>query len=160
VNGALARLLTRLYPRGWRERYGREFAAFLEESRGGVRALGNVVWSALCERISSTQGGDMKPDTPSFSAIVKQPAAFLPLMMSIIALGVVLASVAMLGAVRQTDEGTAAHIWQLLIAGQLPLLLFFAVRWLPRAPRQTLYVLGLQAGAVLAAMAPVYFLGL
>jgi hypothetical protein len=46
------------------------------------------------------------------------------------------------------------------MAGQLPVLLFFAIKWLPRAPRQTLYVLALQAGAVLAAMAPVYFLGL
>jgi hypothetical protein len=33
-------------------------------------------------------------------------------------------------------------------------------KWLPRAPRQTLYVLALQVIAVLAAMAPVYFLGL
>jgi hypothetical protein len=39
-------------------------------------------------------------------------------------------------------------------------LLYFAIRWLPRAPRQTLYVLMLQAGAVLASMAPVYFLNL
>jgi hypothetical protein len=64
------------------------------------------------------------------------------------------------GIVRDSDEGTTAHIWQLLMAGQMPLLLFFAVKWLPRAPRQTLYVLAVQVLAVLAAMAPVYFLGL
>jgi hypothetical protein len=64
------------------------------------------------------------------------------------------------GIVREPDEGTAAHIWQLLMAGQMPVLLFFAVKWLPRAPQQTLFVLGLQVLAVLAAMAPVYFLGL
>ena len=64
------------------------------------------------------------------------------------------------GLVREPDEGSIAHLWQLLMAGQLPVLAFFAVKWLPRAPRQTLYVLGLQAGAVLAAMAPVYFLNL
>jgi hypothetical protein len=46
------------------------------------------------------------------------------------------------------------------MAGQLPVLIFFAIRWLPRAPRQTLYVLALQAGAALAAMAPVYLLNL
>jgi hypothetical protein len=42
----------------------------------------------------------------------------------------------------------------------MPVLLFFAVKWLPSAPRQALLVLALQAGAVLAAMAPVYLLHL
>jgi hypothetical protein len=46
------------------------------------------------------------------------------------------------------------------MAGQLPVLAFFAVKWLPRAPKQALYVVGLQVAAVLAAMAPVYFLHL
>ena len=30
------------------------------------------------------------------------------------------------------DEGTIAHLWQLLMAGQLPVLAFFAIKWLPR----------------------------
>ena len=61
---------------------------------------------------------------------------------------------------READEGAIAHIWQLLMAGQLPLLAYFVIKWLPRVPRQTLYVLALQIGAALAAMVPVYFLGL
>ena len=160
MNASLARLLARLYPRAWRERYGAEFAAFLEEGNGGVRAWVDVVWSALCERMVSIRGGAMEANTRSFGVIVKQPSVFVPLAMSMAAPLVVLGSVAIAGAARQPDEGAAAHIWQLLMAGQMPLLLFFAVKWLPRAPRQTLYVLGLQIGAVLAAMAPVYFLGL
>ena len=64
------------------------------------------------------------------------------------------------GLVREPDEGAIAHLWQLLMAGQLPILAFFAIKWLPRAPRQTLYVLALQAGAVLASTAPVFFLNL
>jgi hypothetical protein len=160
VNAPLARLLTRLYPRAWRDRYGAEFAAFLEEGNGCVRAFVDVVWSALSERMVSIGGGEMEADTRSFGVIVKQPSAFVPLGMSITALMVVLGSIATVGAARQPDEGAGAHIWQLLMAGQIPLLLFFTVKWLPRAPRQTLYVLGLQIGAVLAAIAPVYFLGL
>src|ERR1700761_5113074 len=35
VNVRLARLLTRLYPRAWRQRYGREFQTFLEAERAG-----------------------------------------------------------------------------------------------------------------------------
>jgi hypothetical protein len=166
VNASLARMLTRLYPRAWRERYGEEFAAFLEAEQGGVRALANVIWSALGERMVPTRGGEMDVEINSFGAMVRRPAAFPPLAMSLGALATVgIAAIYGIvhgahGIVREPDEGAAAHIWQLLMAGQLPVLLFFAIKWLPRAPRQTLYVLALQAGGVLAAMAPVYFLGL
>jgi len=60
MNPRLARLLVRLYPRAWRERYGAEFAALLESGRGGVGTLANVVWSALGERIFPTVGGNME----------------------------------------------------------------------------------------------------
>jgi hypothetical protein len=59
VNARLARVLTRLYPRPWRKRYGEEFQAFLEAERVGVRAATDIVWSALREHIIATQGGDM-----------------------------------------------------------------------------------------------------
>lgn len=166
MNPRLARLLTRLYPGAWKERYGTEFEAFLQSGSGDLRTLANVVCSALYERVFPTYGGPMDPHSRSFAAIIRQPTAFLPLAMSLGALATLFAA-AMYGIahgahgiVREPDEGAAAHIWQLLMAGQLPVLLFFAIKWLPRAPRQTLYVLALQAGAVLAAMAPVYFLGL
>jgi hypothetical protein len=165
VNPRLAHLLTRLYPRAWRERYGEEFEALLQTGRGDLRASANVVWSALHEHIFPTRGGKMDRDPRSFGAIVRQPSAYVPLAMSLTALALLLGAL-VTGLiqhhplVREADEGTLAHIWQLLMAGQLPILLYFAIRWLPRAPRQTLYVLMLQAGAVLASMAPVYFLNL
>jgi hypothetical protein len=80
--------------------------------------------------------------------------------MSLAALILVLVSVTLFGAAREADEGTAAHLWQLLVAGQLPVVAFFAIRWLPRAPRSALPVLAVQALASLAALAPVYFLHL
>ena len=156
----LARLLMRLYPRAWRERYGAEFEELLQNGRGDLRTAANVVRSALCERVFPTQGGEMEIRTRSFGIILRQPAAFLPLAMSLTALAVLLGSIAISGVVHESDEGATAHIWQLLMAGQFPVLLFLAIRWMPRAPRQTLCVLGLQACAALAAMAPVYFLGL
>jgi hypothetical protein len=91
---------------------------------------------------------------------MKLPSAFLPLAMSLTALVIVLGHVAIYGAAREADEGTAAHLWQILMAGQIPVVAFFAIKWLTRAPKQALYILALQAGAVLAAMAPVYFLHL
>ena len=91
-------------------------------------------------------------------SMMKQPSALLPLAMSFAALAMVLGDAAMFGIVHEADEGTAAHIFQLLMAAQVPVVAFFAIKWLPRNPRQTLQVLALQAGAVLAAFAAVFFL--
>ena len=91
---------------------------------------------------------------------MKQPSAFLPLAMSFAALATVLVHVAMFGVAREVDEGTAAHIWQILMAAQIPIVAFFAIKWLPRTPGQALLVLALQGGAALAALAPVFFLDL
>lgn len=89
----------------------------------------------------------------------RQPSAFIPIAMSIAALVTVLYHVAMFGTARETDEGAAAHIWQLLMAGQVPVVAFYAVKWLPGDPRTALQVLAVQVGAALAALAPVYWLG-
>jgi hypothetical protein len=78
--------------------------------------------------------------------------------MSIAALSLVLGHIAIFGVARQADEGAAAHLWQLLIAGQIPVIAVFAAKWLPRAPGPALLVLGLQAVAILAAAAPVFLL--
>jgi hypothetical protein len=96
----------------------------------------------------------------SLSTVMKRPSAFLPVAMSLAALATVVVHVAMFGAAREADEGTAAHIWQLLMIVQVPIIAFFAIKWLPRTPRQAIYILALQAGAVLAALAPVFLLKL
>ena len=90
---------------------------------------------------------------------IKQPAAIIPIAMSIAALLTVLYHIAMFGIAHEADEGAAAHIWQILMAGQVPVVAFYAVKWLPRAPRTALPVIIVQGGAALAALAPVYWLG-
>lgn len=96
----------------------------------------------------------------NFPTLLKKPSAFLPVVMSFVALAMVLGGVVMFGGAREADEGAVAHIFQLLIAAQVPIGVFFAIRWLPKSPRQALLVLVLQAGAALTALAPVYLLNL
>lgn len=91
-------------------------------------------------------------------SLIKKPSAFLPILMSLAALGLALGHVAIYGIVHEEDEGTPAHIFQLLMALQAPILLFFAIKWLPRAPRQAATVIAIQALAVIAALAAVFFL--
>jgi hypothetical protein len=90
--------------------------------------------------------------------MLKHPSAFLPVAMSLAALATVLLFIGLHGTAPQADEGAAAHIWQLLMVAQAPIVLFFAINWVPRSPRQAVPVLALQVGAALAAMAPVFLL--
>ena len=93
----------------------------------------------------------------AFMTVAKRPSAFLPLAMSLAAFALVLGRVAFYGAIPGADEGATAHLIQILIVAQVPVVAFFAARWLPRAPRSSLPILALQAVAVLAALAPVYY---
>jgi uncharacterized membrane protein HdeD (DUF308 family) len=90
-------------------------------------------------------------------SLMKQPSAFLPMAMSLAALALVLGHVAIFGVVHEADEGTAAHLWQMLMAGQVPVVAYFALKWLPLDPGKALRVLALQFVAALAACGPVYW---
>ena len=85
-------------------------------------------------------------------------SAWLPLAMSLAALALVLGHAAIFGIVHEADEGTAAHVWQILMAAQLPIVAYFILKWLPRRPRESLQVLALLAGTWLANFAAVYWL--
>jgi hypothetical protein len=91
------------------------------------------------------------------ASALKHPSALLPIGMSLAAFALVVVHVAIYGAAREADEGAAAHIFQLLMAAQLPLIAYFALRWLPRTPGQAVRVLVLQVCAALAAFIPVYW---
>ena len=91
-------------------------------------------------------------------SLIKQPSVLLMLAMSLAALAIVLGHVAIFGIVHETDEGTAAHLWQILMALQLPIVAYFMLKWLPKRPKESLLVLALLAGTWVANFAAVYFL--
>ena len=91
--------------------------------------------------------------------LATRASAFVPVVMSAAALLIVALALA-LGSARQADEGAAARIWQLLIAAQLPIVGYFAFKWLAIAGRQGLIILAIQVIALAAAVAPVFVLGL
>lgn len=86
-----------------------------------------------------------------------RPSALAPIAMSLAALAVVLARIVLVGTTHSSDEGAAAHLFQLFIVGQLPIVAFFAIRWLQRTPKRALAVLASQGLAVLVAFAPVFY---
>lgn len=91
-------------------------------------------------------------------SIIKKPSALLPLAMAFAAFVLVIGHFAVYGNTHDPDEGAAAHVFQLLMVLQVPLVAFYTVKWLPRNPREVLLVLALLAALWVAAFSGVYFL--
>ena len=96
-------------------------------------------------------------DNMTVPVMFQKPSGYLPIVMSLAALAVVLVYLALFGVPHQADEGAAAHLWQILMCGQAPIVAFFIIRWLPRAPLPALLVLAAQIVTALAAVAPVWW---
>jgi len=90
--------------------------------------------------------------------LLKQPSAWIPLVMSLAALTFLLVYVAIFGIVHHADEGTPAHIFQLIMVAQMPIVVYFAIKWLPKKPKQSLLVLAAQAVAwIIPIVAVIWF---
>jgi hypothetical protein len=94
------------------------------------------------------------------SGLLKRPSGYVPLALSLAALATIVLHLARFGAAREVDEGSAAHIWQLLMSAQVLAIVYFGVVWLPRASREARVVLAMQLAAGVTAALPVLFLGL
>lgn len=90
--------------------------------------------------------------------LLRRPSAFLPLAMSATVLAFIIAQLLQSGTVRASDENAGAHLFQILTPLQLPIIAFFALRWLPQRRDPALKVLALQCTAVLAIFAIVFSL--
>ncbi|MDO8576382.1 MAG: hypothetical protein Q7R90_03635 [bacterium] len=93
-------------------------------------------------------------------SLIRKPSAWIPIAMSLTALAILLGFLVMYGVVHEEDEGTAAHLFQILMGGQAPIIAFFLIKWLPQKPKETLQVLALQIVAALLVVTPVFLLGL
>ncbi|HEX4005475.1 MAG TPA: hypothetical protein VHX60_04835 [Acidobacteriaceae bacterium] len=107
----------------------------------------------------------MEQDPVDFGSLARRPSAFLPIAISFAALALLLGHIGsdLMQAghvIREADEGTDAHVWQLLMVGQIPLMIFFAAKWLRQTPRQAMMVIALQARAFLANLAALFISGL
>lgn len=81
------------------------------------------------------------------------PSAYMPLVMSVSAVVFMLLYVAVYGVSDPGgDERGPARLFQLIMLAQLPIMAYFAIRWLPIAPKQGLIVLAMQ---ILAWVTPV-----
>lgn len=158
--------LLRFYPARFKQEFGTEmqfvFSEALKDSysqhraRGLFRLWGRTVLDAaktiIVEQFEKEKGVSME-------TMAKKTSAWLPLAMSLAALALLIGYVLVVGIVGSPDgdEGAPARIFQLLLAGQLPIMAFFAVKWLPEQPRQAWKILALQLGAIVLAVSLVLY---
>jgi len=152
--------LVRLYPKAWQERYGDELQDLIETEGAGLRGHYDIAKAALGERLfdrSALRGGKSRQGGGTLALTLRTPSALIPLVMSAFAFLVVVASLAAFGASHGHDEGVAAHLFQLLIAGQLPFLAWFYVR---AHRRRRTAALTVHLAALALAFVPVWYMGL
>lgn len=87
-----------------------------------------------------------------------KPEAWLPFFMSLSALILLMAYVALVGVHTTQDEGGAAHLFQLIMALQTPVIIYFAIKWIPRQPKDAYKILVAQLVAFTFPFALVFFL--
>lgn len=92
------------------------------------------------------------------AAPIKHWSAWLPVAISLFFIALALRHVAIYGPGMAEDEGTEAHLFQLLMPAQALVIAYFAYTWLPRSPRLALGLLAVQLAAAAAVIALVYWL--
>ena len=93
-------------------------------------------------------------------SILKKPSAWIPIAIPLTFFAYIVIYISIFGIVRSEDEGTGAHLFQLWLAFEPLSVGFFAVKWLPRAPKAALQILALQIIAALLPIAVVFSLKL
>jgi hypothetical protein len=92
-------------------------------------------------------------------SLIKHPSAFLPLLMSLAAIVLLVGYIAFVG-VSQTpakDEGTAAHIFQLLMGGQVLVIAYFGIKYFRKHPSQTMFIIATQIAAAVVPFVALFF---
>jgi hypothetical protein len=93
----------------------------------------------------------------SLFALSFKPSAVLPVLMSLAAFALVAAYIAVSGVPHPADENAVAHIFQILVVAQVPVIGFFILRWVRSRPVACLFVLAIQGLALAAALLPVWY---
>jgi hypothetical protein len=161
----LYRKLLAFYPAPFRERFGegmeQTFHDLLHERmRADENLFGFVLWTLV-----DTAVGIIREHIEEYNimkvSLIKQASAWLPMALSAVALALLLGYVAVFGIQEPgpgADESVAARIFQLLIVAQVPIIGFFALKWVPQAPKQALLILALQIAIALVPILTIFYL--
>jgi hypothetical protein len=94
--------------------------------------------------------------------LMKHPSAWLPIGMSFTALVLLVGYIAFFGMPQSSakDEGSAARLFQILMAGQLPIIAFFIFKYLRKERKPAAQILLIQSLCAFMVFASVVILEL
>jgi len=89
--------------------------------------------------------------------IIRKPSAWLPIAISLVVLTSILGyvAVATFGVVPEDGSRIFSIYFQWLTLAQVPIIVFFAIKWLPRQSKQAALILALQIIAAVISIAPI-----
>lgn len=85
-------------------------------------------------------------------SLLKKPSAAIPIVISFAATMLVLVHRSLTLSGDESEVATFSQAFRVILALQIPLVLYFLYRWLPRKPNDALRVLAMQAVAALVAI--------
>lgn len=92
--------------------------------------------------------------------LLKQPSAWIPLVMSVSAFTLLIVYLILFGTTQTVDgdEGIAARLFQLLLISQVPFIIYFAIKNSKKNRKITLKILGLQFITAISVISLVYII--
>jgi hypothetical protein len=89
--------------------------------------------------------------------IIRKPSAWLPIAISLVVFTSILCyvAVAIFGVAPEEGSRIFSIYFQWLTLIQVPIIVFFAIKWLPRQPKQAALILALQIIAAMISIAPI-----
>ncbi len=92
--------------------------------------------------------------------LLKKPSAWIPIAIPLIFFAYIVIVISTVGIVREEDEGTGAHLFQIWLVLEPFMLGYFAFKYVLHARKEALRILGLQIAAALLPISVVFSLGL
>ncbi len=89
--------------------------------------------------------------------LIKQTSAWLPIVLSLVMIGIFIFYFRRSPIVHETDEGIPAHLFQIWLVLEFFMIGFFALKWLTQKPKQALVVLAIQIILVFIVCFPVFY---
>ncbi len=86
-------------------------------------------------------------------SLIKRPSAWIPVLIPLVFFIYIIISITFFALVRENDEGTLAHLFQLWLVLEPFLLGFFTFKWFSKLRKQTLVILMIQ---IVVAFLPIY----
>ncbi len=92
------------------------------------------------------------------NSLIKKPSAWISIAIPLAFFAILLYRFMMFGPpVREADEGTLAHLFQIWLVLEVFMVSYFAIKWVPQVPKQALMILAIQIVTALMAIAPVFY---